>query len=83
MSIDRPWSSFVLVSDIIPRYFETHNAISAFAGHKIASSLSSKVMWSKFGMRDEIFPKKQFLLRVKVLHDKIACFSSSRLFSEQ
>ena len=64
MSIDRPWSSFVLVSDIIPRYFETHNAISAFAGHKIANNLSSNDIWWKLGRRDEIFPKKQFLFKV-------------------
>ena len=83
MSFERPWSNFVLVSDIIFKYLDTHNAISTFAGHKMVNNLCSRLIWSKFGSKDVILPKKQFLFIRKVLHSKIACFSSSILFIEQ
>ena len=48
MVSERPWSNFILVSEIIFRYLDTHNAISTFAGHKIVSNLCSGLISSKF-----------------------------------
>ena len=80
---ERPWSNFTLVSVIIFKYFETHNAISVLTGHKIDTSLCSGLIPTKLGRREVILPRKQFLLIEKVLHSKIACLSSSILLSEQ
>ena len=62
---------------------ETHTAIPVSEGHSIVNNLCSEFKCSKSGMRDLIFPKKQFRFKEKVLHSKIACFSSSILCSEQ
>ena len=42
-SIANPSSILVLVLQIIPKYFETHKAISAFAGHKITANFLSSL----------------------------------------
>ena len=83
MVSESPWSSFVRVSDIIFKYLDTHNVIFAFEGHKIVNNLCSGLICSKFGIKEVILPKKQFLFNRKVLHSKIACFSSSILLFEQ
>ena len=83
MSVDKPSSNFDLVLQIIPRYLDTHNAISAFAGHKITNSFSSLFNSEKLGIKVEILPRKQFLFSLKVLQNKIACFSSSILSLSQ
>ena len=83
MVSERPWSNFILVSEIIFRYLDTHNAISTFAGHKIVSNLCSGLISSKLGNNAFNLPRKQFLFNKKVLHSKIACFSSSILLLEQ
>ena len=80
---ERPWSNLTLVSVIIFKNLETHKAISVFAGQRIDISWCSGLIPTKFGKREVILPKKQFLLIAKVLHCKIACFSSSILLSEQ
>ena len=67
MSVDKPSSIFDLVLQIIPRYLDTHNAISAFAGHKMTNSFSSLVNREKLGIKVEILPRKQFLFSLKVL----------------
>ena len=79
MSVDKPSSNFDLVLQMIPRYFETHNAISAFAGHKMTNSFSSLFIRENLGIKVEILPRKQFLFSRKVLQNKIACISSSTL----
>ena len=83
MVSERPWSIFFLVSVIIFKYFETQIAISVSEGHSIVNNLCSGFNCSNSGKSELIFPKKQFLFIVKVLHSKIACLSSSILLSEQ
>ena len=56
--MERPWSSFDLVSDIIPRYSDTHNAISAFAVHKIDDNLSLETFDGNLE-GGNTFPKKK------------------------
>ena len=77
ISEDKPSSIFFLVLQIMPRYFDTHNAISVVAGHKITASWWSSCNCLKWGIRAEILPRKQFLFNKRELHAKIACFSSS------
>ena len=79
ISKDKPLSSLFLVSDKIQRYLDTHNAISEVWGHNIVKSLSSSDKRKKFGIWLDILPKKQFRFKEKVLHNNIACFSSSTL----
>ena len=79
ISSDRPMSIFLLVSEIIPRNFETQVAVSVLLGQSIVASLFSSDKFSKPGIRDDILPMKQFLFNVIVVHDKIACLSSSNL----
>ena len=48
---------------------------------------SVNILWlgricSKLGSKDVNLPKKQFLFKMKVLHCKITCFSSSMLLLE-
>ena len=38
ISEDKPLSSLFLVSDKMPRYFDTHKAISEVGGHNIVRS---------------------------------------------
>ena len=80
---ERPWSNLTLVSVNIFKYLDTHNAISVLTGHRIDTSRCSLLIPTKFGKREVILPKKQFLLIAKELHCKIKCFSSSILLSEQ
>ena len=79
MSVDKPWSSLVLAFVIIPRYLDTHNAISGVAGHKITKSFWFCDKNGKAGIKADILPKKQFLFIMKVPQEKIAWFSSSTL----
>ena len=79
----QPLIQFFLVSEMMPRYLDTHNAISAVAGHKIDNSFSSELKLWKFGINDDILPKKQLRFKVNVLQSKIAWLSSSILFSVQ
>ena len=58
MSVVTPSSNFDLVLQIIPKYLETHNAISALAGHRITKSFSSSFNREKLGIKDEILPRK-------------------------
>ena len=83
MVSESPWSNFVRVSDIIFKYLDTHNPVWMFDGHKIVNNLCLGLICSKSGSKDVILPKKQFRFKRKVLHSKIACFSSSILLLEQ
>ena len=47
MVSESPWSSFVRVSYIIFKYFDTHNAIWTFDGHKIVNK--TKVLSVQLG----------------------------------
>ena len=57
---------FLRASDIKPKNFDTVLATSVVAGHKTVISLSLSHMVMKLGIKADILPKKQFLLRVNV-----------------
>ena len=83
MVSDIPRSNFLLVSVIIFKYLEAQIANSVFLGQSIVNNLCSGLKFSNPGESAENLPKKQFLLIEKVLHPKIAGFSSSISLSEQ
>ena len=61
-----PFSMFLRVSDIMPRNCDTVFATAVVAGQRMVINLSLSLNILKFGIREDILPKKQFLLTVKV-----------------
>ena len=78
-----PRSISFLVFVIIPRYFETHNAISVVDGHRITHSFCSSDRDTNCGLSWPRRPKKHCRFSLNVSQNKIKCFSVSQTPLEQ
>ena len=78
-----PKSISPLVLLRIPRYLETHLALSADTGQSIVVSCCSSVRDEKCGYIADILLRKHCLLNLNVSHFKIACSSLSHSPLEQ